>query len=163
MYESDYLEKPRSYSIYFPFAALFLTKTAPFKFIKCARFVVGIFFGSGRWHFWQNLVMITMTIIRNIATLSIRIVRSDEDKLWLVKDVIKYKIDISTLSETRLGHEECTYQTRSEKKSYILYSCTEKDIHQQGVDFLIQNELEPDFKRISKRIATSVIQVKKGK
>ena len=44
MYESDYLEKPRSYSIYFPFAALFLTKTAPFKFIKCARFVVGIFF-----------------------------------------------------------------------------------------------------------------------
>ena len=152
MYESDYLEKPRSYSIYFPFAVLFLTKTTPFKFIKCARFVVGIFFGSGRWHFWQNLVMITTTIIRNIATLSIRIVRSDEDKLWLVKDVIKYKTDISTLSETRLGHEECTYQIRSEKKSYILYSCTEKDIHQQGVDFLIQNELNQILKESQREL-----------
>lgn len=152
MYESDYLEKPRSYSIYFPFAALFLTKTAPFKFIKCARFVVGIFFGSDRWHFWQNLVMITMTIIRNIATLSIRIVRSDEDKLWLVKDVIKYKTDISTLSESRLGHEECTYQIRSEKKSYILYSCTEKDIHQQRVDFLIQNELNQILKESQREL-----------
>ena len=57
-----------------------------------------------------------LTITRDIATLNIRIVRSDKDKLWRVKYVIKYKIDISTLSETRLGEEECMYLIQSKKK-----------------------------------------------
>ena len=57
-----------------------------------------------------------LTITRHTATLNIRIVTSDKDKLWLVKYVIKYKIDISTLSETRLGEEECIYLIQSKKK-----------------------------------------------
>ena len=56
-----------------------------------------------------------MTIIRNIATLNVRSVKSDDDKLLIKEDAIKYKIEIS---DTHLGEEICIYQIQSEKYPY---------------------------------------------
>lgn len=59
-----------------------------------------------------------MTIIRNIATLNVRSVKSDDDKLLIKEDAIKYKIEIIILSDTHLGEERCIYQIQSEKYPY---------------------------------------------
>ena len=113
-----------------------------------------------------TLLVISNTItmkVGNIATLNVRGINNDNDKLVLVQDAAKYKADIIALSETHIPQEECLYEIRGEKGSYILYSCNKAENTYHGVGFLIRKELEPDFKRITERIAIAVIQMKTRK
>ena len=102
--------------------------------------------------------------VNNIGTLNVRGIGDDDDKFALVEDADKYKLDILTLSETHIPEEECLYDIESaEKKEYVLYGCNDDGNHHHGVGFLIRKELEPDFKRISGRIAQATIQMSKRK
>lgn len=67
-------------------------------------------------------MVVTIAILRKIATLEVREVRSDGGKLLQVEDAIKYKIDILILSGTHLVEKECIYQVQSKKNSYIFNS-----------------------------------------
>ena len=84
-----------------------------------------------------------------VDILNVRGIGDDDNKLTLVEDADKHKIDILTLSETHIPEEECLYEIElAGKKQYILYGCNDDGNHHQGVGFLIKKELEPDFKRI---------------
>ena len=121
--------------------------------------------------FWKEVTFLFMVIsnavtmmkIRNIATLNVRGIGKDDDKFTLVEDAKKYKIDILTLSGTHIPDDECLHEIQSEKNSYVLYSCNEPGNHHHGVGFLIKKELEPNFKRITGRIAQATIQMKRRK
>ena len=100
----------------------------------------------------------------NIGTLNVRGIGNDDDKFALAEDADKYKIDILTLSETHIAEEECLYEIDSaERQSYVLYGCNDEGNHHHGVGFIIRKELEPEFVRITGRIAQATIQMTRRK
>ena len=102
--------------------------------------------------------------VKTIGNLNVRGIGEDEDKFLLAEDAYKYNIDVLTLSETHIPDEECLYEFESEERQrYILYGCNEEGNHHHGVGFLIKSEFEPNFKRISGRIAQATIQMTQRK
>ena len=102
--------------------------------------------------------------INRIATFNIRGINNDYDKLLLAMDADKYKTEIIALSQTHIPEEELLCKIRTNKTTYILFSCNNnKEKAQHGAGFLIKENLNPIFKRITDRRATATIPLKERK
>ena len=89
--------------------------------------------------------------IANIATLNVRGINNDDDKLTLVQDAIKYKTDVITLSETHIPQEECLYTKFEQKRppTFCTHATNQKTTIMALVSWYgkIWNQISNEFQR----------------
>ena len=85
----------------------------------------------------------------NIGTLNVRGLNAGDNRRNIFEDLIKYDLDILSITETHIKEEE---YLEDFKNKYTLFSTNKVNDSHHGVGFLIKTELDPTFSKITERI-----------
>ena len=104
----------------------------------------------------------------SIGSLNVRGIQNEDERKTLVKDALKYKLDIITLAETHIEDQHLLDEIKGKNKDgkieeYLLFSTNKKNHHIHGTGILIRKNLNPDIQRVSDRICTAEITLKNYK
>ena len=97
----------------------------------------------------------------NIGTLNVRDINTKEQREDLTKDMIKYEMDICSITETHIPIDQFRDEITIKRSKYVIYSANKDKNPHHGVGFIIKEHLKPTFKKIDDRICTAKIPYKK--
>ena len=103
----------------------------------------------------------------NIGTLNVRGCKEKDQKETVIKDALKYNLDILSITETHIKEEllidNFNVVVNNQQENFTFFSCNQDKNSYGGIGFIIKKELNPTFRVINNRICQANITIEDRK